>query len=169
MGRESRVIISGHQYRYEYDEDTQTTRYLGPVGDAPALREAEFITELELEEEFMMLLTRTRTGELTPESVSKTLKKHKLNPKIITLTFPTSKPRKRNLFIKTEYSEIANKDVVVVWFASPDADVQGSFKEYHESLKEEGYTVGGISHKPHKGLRKPHIYKFYVLEPAERS
>lgn len=43
MGKESVVDISGHRYRYEYDEASQKTHYLGPVGDAPAMSEEEFL------------------------------------------------------------------------------------------------------------------------------
>jgi len=43
MGKETVVDISGHQYRYEYDEATKNTRYLGPVGSAPELSEEEFL------------------------------------------------------------------------------------------------------------------------------
>jgi hypothetical protein len=48
MGKESRVIISGHQYRYEYDENTKTTKYLGPVGDAPEMSEADFMAAMNI-------------------------------------------------------------------------------------------------------------------------
>lgn len=41
--KESIVEINGHQYRYGYDPDTQKTKYLGPVGDAPAISQAEFM------------------------------------------------------------------------------------------------------------------------------
>jgi hypothetical protein len=44
MGRESIVEIpqgSGNHYRYTYDEGQ--TKYLGPVGTAPALTEEEFL------------------------------------------------------------------------------------------------------------------------------
>lgn len=43
---ESVVEIKGSQYRYAYDPETQTTRYLGPVGDAPTISEEEFLEEL---------------------------------------------------------------------------------------------------------------------------
>ena len=48
MGQESIVIISGHQYRYEYDEETQTTKYLGPVGDAPEMTEEIFLAAMNI-------------------------------------------------------------------------------------------------------------------------
>ena len=50
MPRESRVEIpsgSGNKYRYAYDPETQATRYLGTVGQAPALSEAEFMGGLD--------------------------------------------------------------------------------------------------------------------------
>jgi hypothetical protein len=41
---ESVVEINGHQYRYVYNQDTKATEYLGPVGDAPPVGEAEFLS-----------------------------------------------------------------------------------------------------------------------------
>jgi hypothetical protein len=43
MGKESVVEIGGHQYRYQYDEESGKTLYKGPVGTAPELGEAEFL------------------------------------------------------------------------------------------------------------------------------
>jgi len=46
VSKESIVEIpsgSGNKYRYAYDPETQATRYLGPVGSAPDLGEAEFM------------------------------------------------------------------------------------------------------------------------------
>jgi hypothetical protein len=43
MGKISEVEISGHRYRYQYDEALQRTLYLGPVGEAPAINEEEFL------------------------------------------------------------------------------------------------------------------------------
>lgn len=40
------VKINGGQYRYRYNPDTQATEYLGPVGDAPELGEAEFLAAM---------------------------------------------------------------------------------------------------------------------------
>jgi hypothetical protein len=42
MGKESVVDIGGHQYRYTYDPESKKTLYLGPVGSAPPLSEADF-------------------------------------------------------------------------------------------------------------------------------
>lgn len=39
---ESVVDIRGHQYRYAYDPESQETKYLGPVGNAPAIDEEMF-------------------------------------------------------------------------------------------------------------------------------
>jgi hypothetical protein len=39
---ESIVEINGHFYRYEYEPESGKTLYKGPVGDAPALTQAEF-------------------------------------------------------------------------------------------------------------------------------
>ena len=39
---ENVVIIKGNQYKYCYDGHTQETKYLGPVGNSPALSEQEF-------------------------------------------------------------------------------------------------------------------------------
>ena len=50
---ESRVEIpegSGNFYRYQYNPDTQATEYLGPIGDAPAIDEVEFLRGLKKEE-----------------------------------------------------------------------------------------------------------------------
>jgi hypothetical protein len=44
MGKESVVTIGGHQYRYEYDGESGKTIYKGPVGSAPELGEAEFLS-----------------------------------------------------------------------------------------------------------------------------
>ena len=38
---ENVVTIKGHQYKYVYIDGE--TKYMGPVGDAPALSEAEFL------------------------------------------------------------------------------------------------------------------------------
>lgn len=43
MMTESIVDIGGHQYRYRYNQDTQLTEYIGPVGDSPPLKESEFL------------------------------------------------------------------------------------------------------------------------------
>ena len=40
---ETVVEIGGHHYRYEYDPESKNTLYRGPVGDAPALSEEEFL------------------------------------------------------------------------------------------------------------------------------
>jgi hypothetical protein len=40
--KESVVEIKGGRYRYFYDPETHTTRYLGPLGDSPAISEADF-------------------------------------------------------------------------------------------------------------------------------
>jgi len=42
MSQESIVEINGHLYRYRYNDDTQKTDYIGPVGDAPGITEEEF-------------------------------------------------------------------------------------------------------------------------------
>jgi len=52
MGKESIVEIpegSGNFYRYDYDPDTQRTRYQGPVGDAPEIGESEFLVLIKQE------------------------------------------------------------------------------------------------------------------------
>jgi hypothetical protein len=41
--KENIVTISGHQYRYTYDPETQQTAYLGPVGDSPPMGEEDFV------------------------------------------------------------------------------------------------------------------------------
>jgi len=45
---ESVVTINGHLYRYEYEEATGKTLYRGPVGEAPAISEEEFLEYLRL-------------------------------------------------------------------------------------------------------------------------
>lgn len=40
---ESIVTINGYQYRYEYDKSSGKTVYKGPVGNAPALSEGQFL------------------------------------------------------------------------------------------------------------------------------
>ena len=50
MPKESRVEIpsgSGNFYRYAYDPETQATRYLGTVGQAPEMGEEEFLAEMD--------------------------------------------------------------------------------------------------------------------------
>jgi hypothetical protein len=42
MGKISEVDIKGHRYRYHYNEESGSTEYLGPVGSAPAISEADF-------------------------------------------------------------------------------------------------------------------------------
>ena len=48
MPRESVVEIpvgSGNRYRYAYDPSSKAMKYLGPVGSAPEISEAEFMVE----------------------------------------------------------------------------------------------------------------------------
>jgi len=44
--KEHVVEIKGGKYRYRYNEQTQKTEYLGPVGSAPDLGEGEFLKEM---------------------------------------------------------------------------------------------------------------------------
>ena len=47
MGKEHIVGIKGHQYKYAYDPDTQSMKYLGPVGSSPPISEEQFLSILE--------------------------------------------------------------------------------------------------------------------------
>lgn len=50
MSKEHQVEIpigSGNRYRYSYDPASRATRYLGPVGSAPAINEQEFLRQIE--------------------------------------------------------------------------------------------------------------------------
>jgi hypothetical protein len=50
MAKESVVDIKGGLYKYIYDPESKKTTYLGPVGVAPALDEAEFMKLMAFEE-----------------------------------------------------------------------------------------------------------------------
>lgn len=57
--KESIVDIEGHSYRYGYNESTQKTVYLGPVGDAPALTEEQFLQEIKFSEDDIKFMEET--------------------------------------------------------------------------------------------------------------
>jgi len=61
MPRESVVEIpsgSGNKYRYVYDPSSKATRYLGTVGQAPALSEQEFMAAIIIDEESVRAMVR---------------------------------------------------------------------------------------------------------------
>jgi hypothetical protein len=65
MGKISEVEIppgSGNLYRYEYNQGQ--TIYRGPVGNAPELKEAEFLAELEMSRESLEII---KDDELPPD------------------------------------------------------------------------------------------------------
>jgi hypothetical protein len=43
VGKENIVDINDHKYRYQYDPDSQGTKYLGPVGSSGALSEEDLL------------------------------------------------------------------------------------------------------------------------------
>jgi hypothetical protein len=43
MSKESIAVINGHEYKYRYNKDTGGMDYLGPLGEAPALTQEEFL------------------------------------------------------------------------------------------------------------------------------
>jgi hypothetical protein len=43
MSKDSIALINGHEYKYRYNPETKGMDYLGPVGEAPALTQEEFL------------------------------------------------------------------------------------------------------------------------------
>ena len=63
MGKISEVDIKGHRYRYQYNEETGATEYLGPVGDAPAISEEEFLRRVEISNKEKEVMENFRAAE----------------------------------------------------------------------------------------------------------
>lgn len=117
MSQESVVEINGHQYRYQYNPDTGKTEYVGPVGDAPIISEAEFLAAMEIPPGF----NKVSFDKLVDNLIEKTQE-------------PKKKAVTSGDFVMADYQvgRLNGLHNMQLWDSGPDGDDIDAFREEME-------------------------------------